>query len=220
MKIDKSILISISIGVALVLVSFIIKPKQKKSLNPKEQDPELSKKYNFHLIPDGKNNYRSAQFTEKELPYIIKKYNIKTIVRLNGDNLDSKHRSNYPETSRAKEKSICNSLGCEFIQLSPHSGYKEGQGYAKSIVNATEILEKGNVLIHCAHGADRTGGMVAGYLKTKGIMTNKDELWNYTTQYNGWNSMIRNNRFFGTGYDKLADGFYPLNELKAKVGRK
>ena len=26
--------------------------------------------------------------------------------------------------------------------------------------------------------------------------------------------MVNNNNFFGTGYDKYADGFYPISELK------
>jgi hypothetical protein len=100
--------------------------------------------------------------------------------------------------------------------MSSHAGYKRGQGYTKSVENAGAVLDKGNTLIHCAHGADRTGGIVGGYLKTRGYMTNLDELWNYTTQYNGWMRMIRNGKFFGSGYDKYADTFYPIDQLKAK----
>lgn len=186
----------------------------KSCLNPEKEDKALSDKFNFHLIPDGKCNYRSAQFTEEELPYVIKKYNIKRIVRLNGDGGDSKHRSSYPQTPIATEKAICEANGCTFTFYSSHHGYQEGKGYTKSIETATNNLKQGNTLIHCAHGADRTGGMVGAYLKNQGIMTLKDNIWKYTTQYNGWQSMIRKGTFFGSGYDKYADGFYPISELK------
>jgi hypothetical protein len=223
MDFKRGLLISTAIATIMVLVVVLAKGQTKKlgkSLNPQESDPELQKKFNFHLIPDGKGNYRSAQFTEKELPYIIKKYNIKRIVRLNGDGRDSRHKSAYPETPKSKEKAICESLGCESYFMSSHSGYKQGQGYVKSVQDIGAILDKGNTLIHCAHGADRTGGIVGGYLKTRGYMTNLDQLWNYTTQYNGWQSMIKRGTFFGSGYDKYADTFYPIDKLKAKYNQR
>jgi hypothetical protein len=216
MDLKKGLLISGTIAILMIAVVVVAQGnnKQSKSLVPEESDPEYSKKFNFHLIPDGKGNYRSAQFTEKELPYIIKKYNIKRIIRHNGDGGDSRHRSTYPETSRAKEKAICEANGCEHYMIPSYHGYKAGQGYAKSVDNVTAILDKGNTLIHCAHGADRTGGMVGGYLKKRGYMTNLDQLWEYTTQYNGWNRMIKGKRFFGSGFDKYADSFYPISLLK------
>ena len=47
-------------------------------------------------------------------------------------------------------------------------------------------------------------------------MTDLDKLWSYTTQYNRWIDMIRNGKFFGSGYDKYADCFYPVDRLKEK----
>lgn len=217
MNLKKSLLITTGIAITMVVIVFVLRAQGKANKNylkPEENDPNLSKKFNFHLIPDGKGNYRSAQFTENELPYIIKKYNIKHIIRLNGDGLDSKHSSSLPQTPRSRENAICNANGCEYHFIDSHSGFKEGQGYATSIDKVSAILDKGNTLIHCAHGADRTGGMVGGYLKKRGYMTNLDELWKYTTQYNGWQSMIKKGTFFGSGYDKYADGIYPRNALK------
>ena len=219
MDLKKGLLVSSGIAALIVLVVIVARGQGKKGgkgLDPKVADPELSKKFNFHLIPDGKGNYRSAQFTANELPQVIKKYNIKRIIRFNGDGNDSKHRSAYPQTPISEEKRIAQSLGVEHHFMSSHSGYKRGQGYTKSVENAGAILDKGNTLVHCAHGADRTGGIVGGYLKTRGYMTNLNELWNYTTQYNGWMSMIRSGKFFGSGYDKYADTFYPIDQLKAK----
>ena len=60
--------------------------------------------------------------------------------------------------------------------------------------------------------------MVGAYLKNKGYITNKEELWKYTTQYNSWQKMVDNNKFFDSGYDKYADGFYPISELKNQKG--
>jgi hypothetical protein len=183
------------------------------SLNPEVEDKELSEKFNFHLIPDGKNNYRSAQFTIKELPEVIKKYGIKNIIRLNGDGTDSQHKASYGQTPKSEEERICNELGCKFYFINAHSGYKSGQGYIGTINEVLPILNQGNTLIHCAHGADRTGYLVATHLQKQNIMTNKDDLWSYTTQFNRWQKMVDKDTFFGSGYDKYADGFYPINEL-------
>jgi hypothetical protein len=186
----------------------------KKSLVPEEADPELSKKFNFHLIPDGKNNYRSAQFTMDVYPSIIKKYGIKHIVRMNGDGGDSKHQSNFPETRRSEEEKMCKDLGCTYTFVNAHEGYKDGSGYVGSYNKIAPVLKKGNTLIHCTHGADRTGGVVASYLQRNGYQKDKDKLWQYTTNFNSWNSYIKRGKFFGSGYDKYADAFYPINELK------
>lgn len=205
------------------------------SLVPETTDPELSKKKNFHLIPDGRNNYRSAQMTSTELAYVIKKYGIKNVIRLNGDGDDARG------TTQSSEKSTCEANGCKFKKMSSHKGYVAGRGYVQSVNEIGGELDKGNTLIHCAWGADRTGGIVGGYLKTRGYMTDLEKLWNYTTQHNGWNGMIAKCRtygvseepsccrkrprpsgcrgcgcFWGSGFDKYADCFYPITELKRK----
>jgi len=41
-------------------------------------------------------------------------------------------------------------------------------------------------------------------------------LWSYTTKYNGWKRMIERKTFFGSGFDKYADCFYPIDKLKEK----
>ena len=186
----------------------------KKDKKDKKEDVNIGdlKEFNFHQIPGGSNNWRSAQITADLLPSVIKKYKIKNIIRMSGD--DEKHMGKHTKTSTDTEKKICEENNCTYHFINSHSGFKLGKGYTTSIQKTSDILSKGNTLIHCAHGADRTGGMVGAYLKNKGYMTNKDELWNYTTQYNNWQKMVNNNNFFGTGYDKYADGFYPISELK------
>lgn len=212
---DKGMRISLIIGASLAGIALLMSLKKGLShLDPKVSDPKLNKDFNFDIIPDGKGNYRSAQLTANELAYVIKKYGIKRIIRLNGEGSDSKHRSSYTETPRSSEQSICSQNGCEYNYVDSHSGYVKGQGYTQSIKKVSDILKKGNTLIHCAHGADRTGGMVGAYLKNAGYMTNKEQLWAYTTKYNGWMDMIRRKVFYGSGFDKYADGFYPIDELR------
>jgi protein tyrosine/serine phosphatase len=186
--------------------------KNGKKTKEKDIQPEDLKDFKFAKIPGGQNNWRSAQITADILPSVIKKYGIKNIIRMSGD--DEKHRSKHTKTPKDTERKICEENGCTYHYIDSHSGFKEGKGYTESIKKTSEILNKGNTLIHCAHGADRTGGMVGAYLKNNGYMTNKDEVWKYTTQYNNWQDKLNKNNFFGTGYDKYADGFYPRSELK------
>lgn len=203
---------------AAVLVFVVLKKSsgaspvsQKKFLNPEVEDAAFSKSYNIHIIPDNKGNYRSAQIPADKLAYFLKKYGIKRVIRLNG-NTSSDSRG----VSEATEKRICEDNGIEYIRLSAHEGYIKNQGYVKSVDKAKLVLDKGNTLIHCAWGADRTGGLVGGYLKKGGYMTNIDQLWSYTTKYNGWKRMIERKTFFGSGFDKYADCFYPIDKLKEK----
>jgi hypothetical protein len=174
-------------------------------VDPKKQDPKISSEFNFHLIPDGKGtNYRSAQFTEDVMREIYRKYNIKNVVRLNWNGKDAKHLAKHPETSISAEERICKDLGIKFHKLSATREKHQNK--------VIELLSQGNTLIHCAHGADRTGGNVGGYLyKTKAnpAISTTEQIWKYTTQYNGWNRMcIDNPRSFEKGgYLKQAQKF-------------
>jgi hypothetical protein len=192
--------------------------ESKKTEMAKEYVDEVDvsdlKEFKFHKIPGGTNNWRSAQITADVLPLVIKKYGIKNIVRMNGDDSDSRHKGSHSKTSRDTEKKICEENDCTYHFINAHSGFKLGKGYTSSIQQTSNILNQGNTLIHCAHGADRTGGMVGSYLKNNGYMTDKDELWKYTTQFNNWQDKINRGNFFDTGYAKYADGFYPISELK------
>ena len=167
------------------------------------QDDTLKNEFNFHPIPDGKNNYRSAQIPvtlngKEYLSEVLKKYGIKTIIRFNGDGADSKHRSTHPSTSIESERQVAESNGVKFYKLSS----------TKDQDKVNSILSGGNVLIHCAHGADRTGGNVGGYLFSNG-WGDTDKIWDYSTKYNGWNRMVKNNPsgFASGGYLRQAQKF-------------
>lgn len=166
-------------------------------------DTTLKNEFNFHPIPLGSNNYRSAQIPvtlkgKDFLGEVIDKYGIKTIIRFNGDGGDSRHVSSHPMTSIADEKSLAESKGVNFYKLSS----------TRDQDKVNSLLSQGNVLIHCAHGADRTGGNVGGWLYENG-WGDTEKIWNYTTKYNGWNRMVKNSpdKFVSGGYLKQAQKF-------------
>ena len=179
-----------------------ILPLEVKGAEPEKNDPQISKEFNFHLIPDKTGtNYRSAQFPEDIMRTIYAKYAIKNVIRFNGDGKDGKHKAKYESVSVDRERQIAKDLGINFYKLSA----------TKDQDKVNEILLKGNTLIHCAHGADRTGGNVGGYFYEKKVnpsLTTAEQLWKYTTQYNGWNNMaLRKPKSFTNGYLQQAQKF-------------
>ena len=175
----------------------------EKGADPEKLDPKISKEFNFHLIPDGKDtNYRSAQLPMKHLKDMYIKYGIKRVIRLNGDGKDAKHHLLNKPVTIQQERDLCKEIGCEFHKLSA----------TKDQEKINQLLAQGNTLIHCAHGADRTGGAVGGYLydtKVNSSLSTTDAIWKYTTQYNNWNSMAKNRpkKFADGGYLTLAQKF-------------
>ena len=150
-----------------------------------EDISDLQDKWNFHSIPDENNNYRSSQMPLHILPKILKKNQIKAIIRLNWNGNDGRHYDNQDPVDIEDEKKLAESNGVDFHKLS--SDDPEDQ----NAIN--QFLKGGNCLVHCAHGADRTGGAVGGYLKTvkpnKNLLTT-GQIWDYTTKYNNWNSIL------------------------------
>jgi len=199
-------------AIAFFLMKLIKKPPTPTISAP--IDPEYKKEFNLDRIPDGKNNYRSGQITAQKLPEIIKKYGIKQIIRMNADGGDAWNKTYHPKTDRATEKAICQKLGCNYIFINTHKGYVPGKGYTQSLSEISALLDKGNVLIHCAHGADRTGGMVGGYLLKRGFLPDAKSVWYYTIKYNQWPYYIKNKQFFGSGNDKYAEAFISIPEIK------
>lgn len=143
------------------------------------------KDYNFHQIPDGRNNYRSAQLPLNVFPKVCKDNQIKTILRLNWDGGDGKHLEGQKPVSIEEEKRMCEELGIEFMKLSSDDDYDQ------QIV--CKKLREGNTLVHCAHGADRTGGAVGGYFFSEGNfdgLRSTEQIWDYSNQYNKWNDIL------------------------------
>ncbi|MEO1923377.1 MAG: tyrosine-protein phosphatase [Nautiliaceae bacterium] len=102
---------------------------------------------NFHKVDEGV--YRSAQILPWKLKKIIKKYGIKTIINLRGDNKNYLYRL---------EKNICKEMGVEYHTVSIKSRNPEGVSKEeyKRLINLL-ITSKKPLLFHCKAGADRTG---------------------------------------------------------------
>ncbi len=160
---------------------------------------------NFDTIPGGNNLYRSSQPSLKQLEEIIKAYNIQVVIRMN-----AKESTNVtPE----QEMELVQSMGKKYVWFNAHMGYQKGKGYVTSLDSIQPYLKGGNALIHCTHGADRTGYQVAKYLQDN-LGWSRKELWYYTIKYNNWERNIKNGQM---GYVKYMEAFYPYDLWKKEI---
>ena len=166
----------------------------------KEQLVKLPRK--FEEIPGGQHNYRTNQPSLQQLAYIIKNYDIKNVIRMNGE-------EGTGVTPQAEEREV-EGLDANYYFINAHAGFEKGEGYLTSMDEALSILEEGHTLIHCTGGRDRTGYIVAEYLQ-RNFGWDKDRLWEYTVDFNNWEYHICNNTG-NKGYIKYMEGFYPLDE--------
>jgi len=166
----------------------------------KEEQIKLPRK--FEEIPGGQDNYRTNQPSLEQLEYIIKHYDIKNVIRMNGE-------EGTGVTPQSEEREV-EKLGANYYFINAHDGFEKGEGYLTSMDEALPILEEGHTLIHCTGGRDRTGYIVAEYLQ-RNFNWDKDKLWEYTVAFNNWEDHICNNTG-NKGYIKYMEGFYPLDE--------
>ena len=153
-----------------------VKPVEKEPVKKEPVEKEPVELKNLDQIPLGSNNWRSAQPTSTQLAKFIVEKGIKSVIRFNGNGGDTDNNFSIDD-----EKAVSIQNGAKFYKLSSTND--------QDTVNS--LLNSGNVLIHCHHGADRTGGNIGGWLYSKGWGDTK-KIWNYTTQYNGWNRMAIN----------------------------
>lgn len=185
--------------------------KKEVEFLPKDTTPDFIRidnlPSNFDTVPGGNNVFRSNQPSIKQLKNILESYDINTVVRMNGKESTG--------ISVAYEKSVVESMGKEFIWVNAHINYVKDSGYVGSIEKVQPYLHKGNVLIHCTAGADRTGYQVARYLKDKFDWDEK-RLWEYTTQYNHWEKFICQGK---SGYIKYMEAFYTMDDWCEDFGQ-
>jgi muramidase (phage lysozyme) len=170
-------------------------------------------------IPGSSNDWRSGQPSRAQLKYIIQDLGVKNVIRLNGDSpKDKAARCDKNESFKiAEEKALVEKLGATFYGsekygfLDSHDGFKRDKGYVKTMEKVLPILDKGNTLIHCKNGADRTGYLVAEWMQ-QNLNWGKEDLWNYATQYNSWEGTGGKVCKGKYGYIKYMEGFYPLTE--------
>lgn len=101
----------------------------------------------FKIICDNKNNYRSGEpknVTSEFFESLNQKYGINTVITLNG------------------KQDIQNAVSD--AGLNPISVYLTNKPPNENEWNTIKTaLKRGNTLIHCTHGADRTGAIIAKY---------------------------------------------------------
>ena len=121
---------------------------------------------NFHILKDGKNNYRGA-IDERKMSVnadffreLRDVYGIESLVALNHDH--------NPGTVRAATEAFGKG-NVLYVPTGKGAVRVGGKSIETLDVDASEwndikdMLNKGNTLIHCTHGADRTGATVGRY---------------------------------------------------------
>jgi protein tyrosine/serine phosphatase len=101
--------------------------------------------------------YRSGKISPFLIKKILTKYDIKGIITLSGDS-----PSSSPDTA---EKKAAKELGVERLIFSlPGDGVGDVNDYARIVAAICQFQKEGKpVLVHCAAGAHRTGGIIAAY---------------------------------------------------------
>jgi protein tyrosine/serine phosphatase len=101
---------------------------------------------NFHKLSD--KAYRSSQPTMYQLRGIVRKYGIRTVVNLKGENRNSGYF--------LLERQACKKLGVAMVN---HTIYSRKMPDRNTIKKARSMLEGVDypILLHCKAGADRVG---------------------------------------------------------------
>jgi len=117
----------------------------------------------------GNNNWRSGAIPSYDaLANMVATYGIQTVVNLAFDSMrsqptDDRFTCSY-STSRSKRAQLCEpqwaaSLGLEYIAAYMGSDPPSTSTWER----IREAMDQGNTLIHCTHGADRTGAVAGRY---------------------------------------------------------
>lgn len=181
----KSLVFTLVFLVFLLLNSFMSKAaaestrqdvQASKSSKPKEDLP------NFHEVHPFL--YRSGEPTEAGLKK-LKELGVRTIIDLRA-----------PSERAFDEKKAANDLDMKYIMLTMTSASpteKQVSTILSTIQKAQDHPDKGKVLVHCAHGSDRTGCMI-------GIWRVTQEGWSYEDAYKEMRKY-----WFTPKFTKLAD---------------
>jgi protein tyrosine phosphatase (PTP) superfamily phosphohydrolase (DUF442 family) len=156
-----------------------------KAAKPVEDLPNLHEVHPFL--------YRSGEPTEAGFKK-LKEMGVKTLIDLRAPS-----ERHFDEEKAAKE------LGLKYIMLTMTSApptKKQVDTFLSTVKKAQKDPEKGSVLVHCAHGSDRTGCMV-------GIWRVTQENWNYDDTYKEMRKY-----WFTPKFTKLADAV--RERVKAK----
>src|SRR5579872_6605674 len=102
---------------------------------------------NFHAVEDGKL-YRSALLSNKDLEETVKKYNIKTVINLQGAHPD--------DDWYIQEKNLLDKLNVKLVDIPERTERIPTRDEVRSLFQAFDTTER-PILMHCNSGSDRTG---------------------------------------------------------------
>lgn len=144
---------------------------------------------NFHSVEPGVC-YRSGQLKPKSLAKYVKKYGIKTIINLRGENKDCGWWR--------EEKRIADELGVVHHSLSFCAKKLEKKREINTLLDIYKNAPR-PILIHCLSGADRTGEAAALWvLEQQG--KNKKEALKQLSLYYRYLRLRRPQKFFLVKY--------------------
>jgi hypothetical protein len=137
-------------GLMLLMLCVLLLPSlPASSLHAQVRSPFPWLPTNFDSTVNG--NYRGARITSRaQLDSMREVYGIRTIINLAKDALPKRGQS---EIEWSKE------LGIDYVPMYLGSSPPSEENWRK----LRDLLSKGGVYLHCAHGADRTGAVIARY---------------------------------------------------------
>ena len=135
--------------IVLTLMLFLPVLPAQPDLHAQVRSPLPWLPTNFDTTVNG--NYRGARITSRaQLDSMRRVYGIVTVINLAKDALPKKGTS---EIEWTKE------LGIEYVPVYLGDAPPSETNWQK----IRALLERGGVYLHCAHGADRTGAIIAKY---------------------------------------------------------
>lgn len=129
-------LLLLSLSLAVLAVSYLL---------------YMEEQGNFHTITPGEA-YRSAQMDRDELEYYIKKYGIKSILNLRGENTGKPWYT--------KELKISKAMNVVHYDISLAASRELNDNNVHRLVEIFKTAPR-PILIHCMSGADRSGLVAA-----------------------------------------------------------
>ena len=133
----------------------------------------------------GKNNYRSAYINSfDQLKMLRDTYGIKHVINLAKDSMKKQDDPNF---GCAGMNNPCEPLWAAELGLTYLPVYMGSQPPSDAEwEEIKKLLVKGNTLIHCTHGVDRTGTIAARWRKEiEPDLTNEEVLQGYTYLFGG-----------------------------------